>query len=73
MTGARLVHGDEHGARVLDALGLVPLLDLGLRRGAGSGAALAPGLVEAACRTFPEMRTFEEAGIEDAVDATGRR
>lgn len=60
-------------ARVLDALGLVPLLDLGMRLGEGSGAALAMGLVEAACRTLSEMRTFEEAGIEDAVDSRGRR
>lgn len=60
-------------ARVLDALGLVPLLDLGMRLGEGSGAALAIGLVEAACRTMSEMRTFEEAGIHDAVDARGGR
>ncbi|MFZ5480789.1 MAG: nicotinate-nucleotide--dimethylbenzimidazole phosphoribosyltransferase [Myxococcota bacterium] len=60
-------------ARVLDALGLVPLLDLGMRLGEGSGAALAMGLVEAACRALSEMRTFEEAGIEDAVDEGGRR
>lgn len=59
--------------RVLDALGLVPLLDLGMRLGEGSGAALAMGLVEAACRTLSEMRTFEEAGIDDAVDSEGRR
>lgn len=58
--------------RVLDALGLVPLLDLGMRLGEGSGAALAMGLVEAACRTLSEMRTFEEAGIDDAVDGRGR-
>lgn len=60
-------------ARVLDALGLQPLLDLGMRLGEGSGAALAMGLVEAGCRTLSEMRTFEEAGIEDAVDEAGRR
>jgi nicotinate-nucleotide--dimethylbenzimidazole phosphoribosyltransferase len=59
-------------ARVLDALGLVPLLDLVMRLGEGSGAALAVGLVEAACRTLSEMRTFEEAGIDDAVDGAGR-
>lgn len=59
-------------SRVLDALGLAPLLDLGMRLGEGSGAALAMGLVEAACRTLSEMRTFEEAGIDDAVDGQGR-
>jgi nicotinate-nucleotide--dimethylbenzimidazole phosphoribosyltransferase len=61
-----------HG-RVLEALGLVPLLDLAMRLGEGSGAALAMGLVEAGCRTLSEMRTFEEAGIEEANDERGRR
>ncbi len=61
-----------HGA-VLDALGLLPLLDLAMRLGEGSGAALALGLVEAGCRTLSEMRTFDEAGIRDAVDPAGRR
>lgn len=61
-----------HG-RVLDALGLEPVLDLAMRLGEGSGAALAMGVVEAGCRTLAEMRTFEEAGIEDAVDQAGRR
>lgn len=60
-------------AAVLDALGLRPVLDLGLRLGEGSGACLALGLVESACRTLSEMRTFEEAGIHDAVDQEGRR
>lgn len=60
-------------ARVLDALGLAPLLDLSMRLGEGSGAALAMGLVEAGCRTLSEMRTFEEAGIVDAVDPEGKR
>jgi nicotinate-nucleotide--dimethylbenzimidazole phosphoribosyltransferase len=60
-----------HG-RVLDALGLAPMLDLAMRLGEGSGAALAMGLVEAGCRTLSEMRTFEEAGIEDAVEERGR-
>lgn len=53
-------------APVLDALGLTPLLDLGLRLGEGTGAVLAMGLLDAACRTFREMRTFAEAGIADA-------
>jgi len=52
-----------HGI-MLEALGLAPLLDLGMRLGEGSGAALAVGLIEAACATMTEMRTFEEAGIE---------
>ncbi len=47
---------------------------LGVRwLGEGGGAARAIGLVEAGCRTLSEMRSFEEAGIVDAVDREGRR
>jgi nicotinate-nucleotide--dimethylbenzimidazole phosphoribosyltransferase len=56
----------EPGAvAVLDALGLVPLLDLDLRLGEGSGACLALPLVEAAARTLAEMATFDAAGVTD--------
>ena len=55
-------------AVVLDELGLDPLLDLGLRLGEGSGAALALPLLEAARAILVEMATFEEAGVTD----TGR-
>jgi nicotinate-nucleotide--dimethylbenzimidazole phosphoribosyltransferase len=53
---------------VLDALGLEPLLDLGLRLGEASGAALALPLLEAARAILVEMATFEAAGVTD----TGR-
>jgi nicotinate-nucleotide--dimethylbenzimidazole phosphoribosyltransferase len=55
-------------APVLEALGLDPLLDLGLRLGEGSGAALALPLVAAARAILMEMATFEGAGVTD----TGR-
>jgi nicotinate-nucleotide--dimethylbenzimidazole phosphoribosyltransferase len=55
-------------AAVLDALELQPLLDLGLRLGEGSGAALALPLVRAARDILVEMATFDEAGVTD----TGR-
>jgi nicotinate-nucleotide--dimethylbenzimidazole phosphoribosyltransferase len=55
-------------ARVLDALGLRPLLDLGLRLGEGSGAVLALPLLEAARAILLEMASFEDAGVTD----TGR-
>lgn len=47
-------------------LDLTPLLDLDLRLGEGSGAALAFGLCEAAARMVNEMKTFAEAGVATA-------
>jgi nicotinate-nucleotide--dimethylbenzimidazole phosphoribosyltransferase len=52
--------------RVLDALGLKPLLDLELRLGEGTGATLAMGLIDAAVRLLREMATFEAAGVSDS-------
>lgn len=52
-------------ARVLEALGAEPLLDLGLRLGEGSGALAAFSLVEAACALHAEMATFDEAAVPD--------
>ena len=57
----------EPGHRLaLDALGLEPLLDLGLRLGEGSGAALALPLLDASLAILGEMATFEQAGVTDA-------
>ncbi|MDX6618628.1 MAG: hypothetical protein QOK36_1014 [Gaiellales bacterium] len=53
-------------AIVLDALGLHPLLDLELRLGEGSGAALALPLLGAALAILEEMATFESAGVDDS-------
>ncbi|MDH7499751.1 MAG: nicotinate-nucleotide--dimethylbenzimidazole phosphoribosyltransferase [candidate division NC10 bacterium] len=52
---------------MLKLMNLRPLLDLDLRLGEGTGAALAVGLVEAAVRLFNEMATFEEAGVSGEV------
>lgn len=77
LVAARLVPGVEAcvvaghrsvepgAAAVLDTLGLEPLLDLGLRLGEGTGAALALPLVEAAARLLDEMATFDQAGVAD--------
>jgi nicotinate-nucleotide--dimethylbenzimidazole phosphoribosyltransferase len=51
---------------LLAALHTQPLLDLDLRLGEGSGAALAFPLVEAAVRVLHEMATFAGAGVTDS-------
>ena len=56
----------EPGAQhVLDALGLEPYLDLGMRLGEGTGAALLIGLAKAAVKIVGEMATFKSAGVTD--------
>jgi nicotinate-nucleotide--dimethylbenzimidazole phosphoribosyltransferase len=50
-------------AVVLDRLGLAPILQLDLRLGEGSGAALAIPIIRAAARICGEMATFEAAGV----------
>lgn len=57
----------EAGHRmVLAALGTKPLLDLDLRLGEGTGAALAMNLVDASLRILADMATFASAGVSDA-------
>jgi nicotinate-nucleotide--dimethylbenzimidazole phosphoribosyltransferase len=56
----------EPGASVaLADLGLVPLVDLGLRLGEGSGAALAAPIVASAVRVLHEVATFDSAGVSE--------
>ncbi len=50
-------------ARWLQRLGARALLDLDLRLGEGSGAALAWPLLESACRVLSEMASFASAGV----------
>ena len=49
----------------LAALDLQPVLDLQLRLGEGTGAALAMGLIEAGVKILKEMATFDEAGVSE--------
>ncbi|HTI15941.1 MAG TPA: nicotinate-nucleotide--dimethylbenzimidazole phosphoribosyltransferase [Dictyobacter sp.] len=50
---------------ILEKLALLPLLQLNLRLGEGTGAALAMHVIEGAVRTHNEMATFAEAGVSD--------
>ena len=49
---------------MLETMGLEPILDLGLRLGEGTGAALAMPLIEAGVKIYRKMATFEEAGVD---------
>jgi nicotinate-nucleotide--dimethylbenzimidazole phosphoribosyltransferase len=57
---------------VLTELGLEPLLDLRLRLGEASGAALALPLIGLAARLHTEMRRFDEAGVDRASQHPAR-
>jgi nicotinate-nucleotide--dimethylbenzimidazole phosphoribosyltransferase len=50
-------------AAALTELGLTPILDLGLRLGEGSGAALAIPIVQTAARILADVATFDSAGV----------
>ena len=54
-------------AMMLDELKLVPVLDLQMRLGEGTGACLLMGLIEAAVKIMSEMATFESAGVEEKL------
>jgi len=61
------VSAETPHAEVLRRLGKRPLLDLGMRLGEGSGAALAVGIVKAAVACHTGMATFAEAGVAGRV------
>jgi nicotinate-nucleotide--dimethylbenzimidazole phosphoribosyltransferase len=55
-------------ALALEALGGRPLLDLGMRLGEGTGAALAMNLIESAIALFQQMATFVSAGVSQKIE-----
>jgi nicotinate-nucleotide--dimethylbenzimidazole phosphoribosyltransferase len=62
----------EAGASALaGALGVEPLLDLGMRLGEGTGAALMMNLIETSLCLYREMATFEEAAVATALENAG--
>lgn len=52
-------------ARLCEAIGKKPILDLGMRLGEASGAALALSVVKSAVACHGGMATFDEAGVSD--------
>ncbi len=50
----------------LKHMGLIPVLDLGMRLGEGTGAALTIDIVDASCKIMCEMASFEEAGVSNS-------
>ncbi|MCI0469564.1 MAG: nicotinate-nucleotide--dimethylbenzimidazole phosphoribosyltransferase [Nitrospirae bacterium] len=52
---------------MLEKMGLKPILDLDLRLGEGTGAALAMLMIEAGLKIYKEMATFGEAGVSDEI------
>jgi nicotinate-nucleotide--dimethylbenzimidazole phosphoribosyltransferase len=64
MIAAHVSHERGHKL-MLEWLGLNPLLDMNLRLGEGTGAALAFHLIDASTRILREMATFDEAGVSD--------
>jgi len=58
---------EQGHSKVMSALAGTPLLDLGLRLGEGTGAALAIFLMRAACNVFNDMATFDQAGVSGST------
>ena len=60
--------GEAGHGLMLAHLNAVPLLELGLRLGEGSGAALAWPLIDSAVRLLNEMASFSQAGVATRSD-----
>jgi nicotinate-nucleotide--dimethylbenzimidazole phosphoribosyltransferase len=56
--------------QVLERLGKIPVLALGMRLGEGTGAALAAGIVKTAAAVHRDMATFAQAGVSERLSET---
>ena len=61
------VSAEQAHRRALERIGKAPILDLGMRLGEGSGAALAMGLIKAAVACTRDMATFAQASVAGPV------
>jgi len=62
------VSAEPGHTRALAALGVTPLLDLGMRLGEGTGALLALPVLAGAARALQDVATFDAAGVVDKTD-----
>jgi nicotinate-nucleotide--dimethylbenzimidazole phosphoribosyltransferase len=62
VAGHRSVETGQRAA--LEIMGLEPVVDLDMRLGEGTGAAITMNLIDLACRMMREMASFEEAGVD---------
>lgn len=53
---------------MLERIGHIPMLDLQMRLGEGTGSALGMGLIEASLRLLREVRTFDDSGVTEGAD-----
>ena len=60
--------GEQAHGKALESLKVEPLLDLKMRLGEATGAALAMPILEAAAKILCDMATFESAGVSEAID-----
>lgn len=54
--------------RAVEAMGLSPMLDMGMRLGEGTGCAVLLPILRAAASMYNDMATFEEAGLTDLLE-----
>lgn len=61
------VSAERGHRRICEEAGINPVLDLNLRLGEGTGAAMAISIIEASVKIYNEMATFKKAGVSGAL------